>query len=249
MRKKVSHYFIVINLLLITILGSTSCSTWDTPLSDFYDPFLSEEALSSIEKEAFLKKTEEPIIYYTDDIISEFNFLESNYFYCIGDSNFNGVAEGQNEIESELKEIAISKGAKIVIYDINYTNTINNIYSNSYGVYSTNIKRYDYNVYYFIGTPNVIIQSNPLGFTAMDLSQNQREQYKRNTGILITTIWDKTPAFYANLALNDIIVGINGTAIIDKDSYYKSLAQIEENTPILIEYIRNGVLQETTLFF
>lgn len=249
MRKKFSHYFIVINLLFISTLGLISCSTLNTPISDFYKPFLSEEDLSTIEKEAFLEESEEPIIYYTDDIISEFNFLESNYFFCIGKSNFNGASIGQKEIESELKGIAISKGAKIVIYDKNYTNTINNIYSNSYGVYSSNIKRYDYDVYYFINTPNVIIKANPLGFIAIDLSQNQREQYKRNTGILITTIWEKTPAFYANLALNDIIVGINGTEIFDTDSYYKIIAQIDENSPILVKYIRNGILKTTTISF
>lgn len=247
MRKNIRRNFIVIGLLLITIFGLTSCTTLNTPISDFYIPFLTEENLAAIEKEAFLKEGEEPIIYYTEDIKSEFKSVESKYYFCIGKLFFNGVAKGQEELEVEFRDIAISKGAKVVIYDQNYTNTINNLYSTSYGIYSSNTKRYDYSVYYFISTPELIIKTNPLGLTAINLSQSQRELYKRNTGILITTLWDKTPAFYANLALNDIVVGINGIEIIDKASYYTAVTQIDGNSPILIEFIRNGFLQTTTI--
>ena len=239
-------------LILSVVLGLTSCislgSSSDDSVSNFYHQWISDEAMNSIEDDAFLQEGEEPIVYYVSgDMQTEYNFVQSNFYFAIADSNFNGPASSLNGLESELTEIAKEKGAKVVIYGRTYTKTISNVYSNSYGVYSSNIDRYDYDIYYFISTPEAIIMDNPLGFIAHEMDQSQREKYKRNTGLLITTVWNKTPAYYANLALNDIIVGINEVEILDKNSYYYAVSQIDVNKPIRIDFIRNGIQQTTTI--
>lgn len=244
MRKRSCIYLLFISLCFV--FGLTSCVTV-TPIRDFYTPWLTEETLSSFDQECFLQTDEEPTIYYSTNISTDYNYANSIGYTCIGDSNFNGPSMEQSALETELNEIAKSKGARMVLYSQEYTNTINGIFSTSYGIYSTNTKRYDYDVYYFVYTPSYIFDANPLGFLSCELTQRQKEEFKRNTGLIVTTVWNKSPAFYANIALNDIIVKINDYAIIDYDSYWEALNKIDYSSPIQIEFIRNGVLQVTTI--
>lgn len=211
-------------------------------LEDFYISMYSEEAMALVDDEVFLQEGEEPLIYYTSDLLAEIDNLQSKYYTGIGYLAFNSGNQNYELIEDSLRKIAIEKGAKIVIYNQEYTSTENLLF--------VSIDKFDYTACFFVMAPSDAIWINRLGFLARNLQQKERVAYKRNTGVLINTVLEKSPAYYANLIKNDIVIKINGMDIIDLDSYFDAMAMILKYPTlktVKISFIRDGVLQSAEI--
>jgi S1-C subfamily serine protease len=70
---------------------------------------------------------------------------------------------------------------------------------------------------------------------------------QRNTGAYVTLVYEKSAAFYANLAKGDIIIEINGIEILDANSVHNATLFLTSGSPVTIKYLRYG--RENTASF
>lgn len=250
--------------VLVQILF-TSCIT--TGFKDFYKPWYEADYFP---EEYYLTGEEEPIIIKTSDIDSKYREISSQWYTCIGYSGFNGPALDDDEIQQALTNLCKEQKAKVAIYSKEYTNTKTGVtsvphtnyhyYTDAYGYrrsYTTtsyssssySVDRYDFSSYIFIEMPitNRLLRSP--GFAAYDLSQNDRDLYKRNTGIIVDIVYKDTPAYYANLSYGDIITCINEKPIYSRDDYIEVMSKATAGDTWNITIIRNGAEKNISLIF
>lgn len=234
--------FIIFLLSFVFISCETTGSLVDpnrTDIDEFYKVLVTSE---NIPEECKLGTEESPKIYYTNDFESDLYFLQSNYYYVIGYAGWNGTAESVNNLEKNAEKLCKRYGAKVALYSYEFTDTRNGW--TQYGSYS--IKRYDCNIYLFVPYTRSYIEMPKVGIEWRDLNSSDRLAIKRNTGAYISIVYEKSPAFYANLTKGDIIIDINGTPIIDSDSVYSVLNYLTLGSFVSIKYLRNGVEQVAT---
>ena len=80
------------------------------------------------------------------------------------------------------------------------------------------------------------------GFSVTNLTSKDQEIYKQNTGSLITVVYDKTVAFYANLFPGDIITQINDKTIYTTEDLFKVRDASKKGDIWNITFVRNGQL-------
>ena len=101
--------------------------------------------------------------------------------------------------------------------------------STTYGTkaipYTTNQRRYDQQAYYFIKSTKKL----KFGLGNDDLPQNLRLKLQRNTGSIISIVFENSPAFYANLFPGDVIISIDGVNIINADHAVKIMNSVPNN--------------------
>lgn len=226
----------MIIVIIITIL-LISCST----VSSFYESWIPSEYIPS---ECFLQEGEDPQIYYSSDIYSDIYFLRSNYYIILGNSSYNGPAE--DSVESEIESLCRETGAKIALYTAQYTDTRTGVTGYNGYISSYAIKRYDYDILLFVPMPyEMIVNYAKIGLAYNDLSSSERLSAHQNTGAVIDVVFEKSPAFYANLAPGDIITEVNGETIYDSDSLDTAFDSLSNEKEAVIKYIRDGFEQTT----
>ena len=237
-------YMLTVFLLFIFI----SCETTElisssypnkTDIDEFYKVL---KPSSEIPTECKLATDEEPQIYYTNDFSSDLYYLQSNYYYAIGYAGWNGTTESVNKIEKNAQKLCKRYGAKIALYSYEYTDTRSGW--TQYGSYA--IKRYDCNIYLFVPYEKSYIQMPKIGIEWRDLNASDRLTIQKNTGAYISIVYEKSPAFYANLSKGDILTEINGVQILDSDSVFLASRFITFGSIVNIKYLRNGVEKITT---
>ena len=205
-----------------------------TDIDEFYHVI---KATSEIPEECRLLPEEEPKIFYASDIDSDFYQLQSLYYYPIGYAGWNGASESVNNIEKNAKKLCRRYGAKVALYSYAYTDTRSGW--TQYGSYA--IKRYDCTLYLFAPYEQSYVQTPKIGIEWRDLNPSDRLAAQRNTGAYIAVVYEKSPAFYANLAKGDIITEINGVQILDSDSVFTATMFLVAGSPVTMKYLRNGV--------
>ncbi|MBN2834549.1 MAG: PDZ domain-containing protein [Candidatus Delongbacteria bacterium] len=217
-------------LIFTSFIFIISCST----ISDFYEP------LSPPEERGYhvirLGKNEKPKIYYSNNFDYDIDELLSEHFFCLGFVNYNGVDEDITfDISQHCKEI----GATIAIYTRGYTDT--RYGTTDYGVYS--IKRYDYHIAYFVRFTDDV----GFGLEFLNLNSEDRQLYKRNTGALVYIVYKNSPAYFANIVKNDIIVKIDNKEIANANDAINILYLVSEKKKIELEVLRDGDIKIITL--
>jgi len=229
-KKILLHGITVGSLVIFIVLGLASAST--TPsvnnnssssksFFDFFEPFKSPEdrGFSVIR----LKNNEEPQIRFTSDLENENFEMLSNYYVCLGTTGFNGISKDdlRDNIISQCKRI----GATMALYSVDYTHTT-----------SSGYRRYDYLIYYFVKFTDDV----GFGINLTDLTVRERQNHKRNTGAVVSIVYKRTPAFYANIFRGDIIVKINDIEILDVDDGILALHYLPKGDTVKIEILRDG---------
>lgn len=227
-------------LLLLFTLFLLSCSTTGG-LSNFYKPSFSEN--DYISQECLLAEGEEPKIYYSDNISNDITLLRSNYYQILGYSSFNGPAQGDS-LSKNVTNLSKEKRAKVAIYTFNFTDTRHGVSSSSGRVSSYNIKRYDYTIVLFVDLPKEYVKNQKTGFEIMDLDTESRQRLKRNTGVVVDIVYNSSPAFYANLIKDDVIIKINNSEMYESSNYYELLKKLNRGKKVIITVIRNGIVQK-----
>ena len=210
---------------------------YKTDIDEFYKVLVKT---SEIPTECKLAQDEEPKIYYTSDFSSDLYFLQSNYYYAIGYAGWNGAAESVNKIEKNAEKLCKRYGAKVALYSYEYTDTRSGW--TTYGSYS--IKRYDCSIYLFVPYPQSYIQMPKVGIEWRDLNASDRLEAQRNTGAYISIVYEKSPAFYANLTKGDILIEMNGVPILDSESVHLATRFVTAGNIVTLKYLRNGVEKE-----
>jgi hypothetical protein len=182
-----------------------------------------------------LQQGEQPQIIRRNNIEDAVIDLLSDYFIIVGRTSFNGTASEQDNLVDDIKKQCRKNGATIAVYSITYTSTRSGTLSSGM---TYNIRRYDYVVYYFVKS---IAPKDKIGLWLVDLSIDERRKYQRNTGAIVNVVYKNSPAFYANILKDDIIIRINDTVINDKDDYLLFyLFSAKEGDNLEIELIRNN---------
>jgi hypothetical protein len=132
------------------------------------------------------------------------------------------------------------------------TNTRANIYGSSgnatlngtsttttYGSQTTYIPvtqhRTDYGAIYFIRIPFT------LGLFVRNLNEYERAQLQTNQGVTVLTVVEESPAFFADILPNDIILSINKTSTSTEERF-SSLVNNFRGQIVEVEIYRNGKL-------
>ncbi|MBR1372904.1 PDZ domain-containing protein, partial [bacterium] len=230
MRKKLSFVG-----FLLFVFVFISCVT--TGFKDFYNPWYEDNYFPA---NAYLKETETPEVIKTSDLDGKFREISSNWYWCIGYSGFNGAELETSEINEALMNLCKEKKAKIAIWSKEYTDTRNRVYSvphtnyhtyrnaygytssyttTSYSTHSYSVQRYDFSSYLFVSIPDEYKIIYIPGFSVADLTQQDRDRYKQNTGCFVNIVYKNTVAYYANLFHGDIITKINDKKILSAEDF------------------------------
>lgn len=107
------------------------------------------------------------------------------------------------------------------------------------------IERYDQYAYYYALMNKDKIK---VGIIPTDLSQEVKAQIQRNTGISVYVVIEDTPAYMANILVNDIIIELNSEPIINSEDFIKKASNLDiASTGVTLKIIRNN--QEKTITF
>jgi hypothetical protein len=217
----------VLVLIILSTILFFSCTTF----SSFYDSWHNVNELTNI---ITLQERQEPRIIRSSNMNDDVNEILSNNYIIIGTTSFNGP---DDDITNSIKMQCRQNGATIALYGKDYTDTRHGVYSNYYGgISSYNIRRYDYTVYYFVQRTFL----PALGWRLVDLDNENRRIFQRNTGAIVFVVLKNTSVFYANIVRNDIIVRINDQVINNVDDYWKIYENLNFGDIIEVEYIRNN---------
>ncbi|MBR5966007.1 MAG: PDZ domain-containing protein [Treponema sp.] len=259
--KRVVYFFA---FLFVSLLFA-SCGT--TGFADYYTPWQEDNFFP---EESYLTEGESPIVIQTSDIVSKFREVSSKWYWCIGDTGFNGAELGGAEITAALTSLCKTKRAKIAIWSRNYTDTRSGVYSlphtnyhtytsangfinsyttTSYSTHSYSVARYDYEAYLFVQIPeNSKILYKP-GFSVCNLTQRDRDLFKQNTGCLINIVYKYTAAYYANLFHGDIITKVNGRGFLSAEDFIEFRRTANAGDVWNMTIIRDGQEKQITLVF
>lgn len=224
-------------LFSFLLIGCETTSSLVNPNSTDIDEFYRVIKQSyEIPEECKLKEGEEPKIFYSSNLDADLYSLRSWYYYPIGYAGLNGTASTVNKLEANARKLCKRYGSKVALYSYEYTDTRSGW--TQYGSYD--IKRYDCSVWLFVPYETSYIQTPKIGIEWRDLDSSDRLATQRNTGAYISLVYEKSPAFYANLSKGDIIIEINGIEILDANSIHAATMFLTAGSPVTIKYLRYG---------
>ena len=221
---------IIIFLFLISCESTPSSSSFQS-FSKWYDPWIEASDYSQL---ITLKEGQQPKIRRSYNIDNDINELLSENYEIIGKTGFNGTASDDKDLDENIRKQCIQNGATIALYEIEYTDTRSGTFSSG-GSY--NIRRYDYVVYYFAESKNEI---NIIGLWVTDLNNKKRQELQRNTGAVVYVVYKYSPAFFANILKDDIIIKLNDEEIRNRRDFNFSSYFLSKGDEVIIEIIRNN---------
>lgn len=251
--------------ILLTLLSIGCANNYQK----FYVQRIPSNELTNLD---LLKSDQTPNVFSTDNINRDVNILRSKRYLVIGTSEFNA----QFENIDNAKEVAKSIGATIVLLSSTYTNTQSAVvpfflpntstttssgivsapyapsatYSGTSTTYGTSVvpfvvnnRRYDQIAVYFAQSkikPKVGIYFN-------DLSDKERKEFGQNTGVIVQTVIENSPAFLANIINGDLITKIDGNEVVNTSTLLKELSNKRIGEKISFTIVRNGKLVQVSL--
>jgi len=246
-------------IILAFIFGS--CVT--TGFKEFYDSWHDDNYFPI---ESYLGENEIPQIIAASDLNSKFREVSSNWYWCLGYSGFNGPQLDDSEIKQALTKMCREKKAKLAIYSKEFTDSrVGSIpHTNYHTTYDANgfahtettttysnynIERYDFSSYLFVSIPDEYKIAYAPGFSVADLTQEDRDLYKQNTGCLINIVYINSIAYYSNLVHGDIITRINETPIYSSDDYFLVMKKSTIDDTWNMTIIRNGQEKQIKMLY
>jgi hypothetical protein len=206
---------------------------------EFYHSSIDIKTLKNIEK---IESDQEPKLTEVSDLKQEVRRLRAKHYVVIGYSSFNGKYEDRKNAIEQAKSI----GASIVLVNSKYSNTQsttsafvlpgrNTFQANTVIPYTSHQRRFDQNAVYLVKSKRKM----KYGINIANLTPEQRTKHGRNSGVLITTVFEDTPAFYANIVTGDVLIGVNGNSVNNEKQAKKELIKLEESNFSILTIIRN----------
>ncbi len=88
------------------------------------------------------------------------------------------------------------------------------------------------------------------GLRLVDLTDAQRRRLERNTGAVVVKVFDNTPAFYANILVDDVIIAVNGQPVGTAADAVAKLRAIDHDAgPATVTVLRKGQKKTITVTF
>ena len=82
--------------------------------------------------------------------------------------------------------------------------------------------------------------SDRLGLAVEPVSEDQLRELRLRGGVLVTEVLPDSPAALAEIKQGDILVQLGYSRINDTDEYVRVIADLPENSPILVRFYRGG---------
>lgn len=82
--------------------------------------------------------------------------------------------------------------------------------------------------------------SDRLGLAVKPVSEDQLRELRLRGGVLVTEVLPDSPAALAEIKQGDILVQLGYSRINDTDEYVRVIADLPENSPILVRFYRSG---------
>lgn len=246
-------------LSIITIVFFSGCASNH---SKFYTPYFDAKSEPHIE---ILKENDEPKVFRTQNLNKDIKNLESKRFIAIGHSSFNGGYEDERKVKSFAKEIGAtlvllnteftgSQTAVIPLYMPNsstsfhsgsvYSGGASGTYSGTSTTYGSTVipmvttqQRYDQTAFYFVKSTKPI----KFGIAVINLSDAQRKAVGRNSGAVVNYVIEDTPAFFANVMSDDVVIRYDTVDIKNGEHFLELMANKDDSVKrVLLTAIRNG---------
>ncbi|MBQ8679337.1 MAG: PDZ domain-containing protein [Treponema sp.] len=251
---------ILVLISLYSLWAFMSCGSTDL-FEDFYTEYIPNNALPP---ESLLQDDEDVQVFYSTDVWNDtYDMMSGKYYRLKGYAGFEYNSTynkyDDDDIKDSAEELAEDNDAKVVIYGTTrdeldsgvttssgMTNTYYNSYTRTTTSYSTpstrsyTLSKYSYFAYLLSPYVKSEIEQWRLGLQVVDLSNDDRKSLKRNTGVLVDVVFQKFPAFYADLMCGDVIIEINGKQIRDKDDFEKAEAQLKPDDSVTMKIIHEG---------
>lgn len=116
-----------------------------------------------------------------------------------------------------------------------------NVYGNAttttYGSKTTNIPitthRNDYGAVYFVR------QKFSLGLFVRNFEDHERQKYQTNQGVVVRTVVNDTPAFFADILPGDVLLEVDGVRVPNQESF-TAMATTKSGQTVELVLLRNG---------
>ncbi|MGB2115632.1 MAG: DegQ family serine endoprotease [Porticoccaceae bacterium] len=82
--------------------------------------------------------------------------------------------------------------------------------------------------------------SDRLGLSVKSVTEDQLRELRLRGGVLVTEVLPDSPSAVAGIKSGDILVQLGYSRIDDTDEYQQVIADLPNNTPILVRYYRQG---------
>ncbi|ALM83843.1 hypothetical protein ASB57_13455 [Bordetella sp. N] len=92
--------------------------------------------------------------------------------------------------------------------------------------------------HYMYGASYFVRQKPGLGILMRDLDDNERKALQTNKGIHILVVVNDSPAFHADILVDDVILTMNGQAVIPAD--FRALVAAAAGQNVTLQIVRNG---------
>ena len=235
-------------LLIIMAVFLSSCVN---NYEKFYKPNpIQQSTQDYIER---LKDGQEPKIIFTtrERFKDESTVLQANGYIALGSSIFVGPRD--TDPEKHMLEQAKKVGASIVfVVEVKegvvsstttslQANNISTSYSGTYGqplgsalstYYTpvTTISSYEkiHQEAYFLAKYTKKLK---LGIQHLDLTEKLKRELGRNTGALVSVVYNDTPAFYSNILKGDIVLAINNQDVMNASGAINILNRVFDSDP------------------
>ena len=248
--------------LVITVVSCILLTACASGHQQFYKPYFDARTLPDVQ---LLREGEMPKIFSSNDLQRDFKIANSKGYRSVGTSSFNGKMGTEKDVINQAKLV----GAGLVLVNSSFTGsrTIttplflpNNQttyssgsvygtngsanYSGSSTTYGTTVvpittqqDRYDQTAVYFVKMTKKL----KFGLSPVDLSPELRAKYERNTGAVIDIVFEESPAFIANILPGDILIELNGTAVVNANQATELMRSASpKNGKCILKVIRNG---------
>ncbi len=254
-------------VLILLMLSACGAGQYGTSYRAYIDPMTASDVIRLGEKQ-------KPIIIPSSDLNRTVRSYREHNYIVVGESAFNGVQESTDNAMRQAEEI----GATHVVVSSEFTDTQSQIaydYQDFYRtIYVHKVKTVDGKQVYYSEAVTVhdtvsvpytryynnfnqwavyLVQSlkpRKLGLMLVDLDAKLRSEIGRNTGAYIDLVLESSPAFFANIMAQDVLIGINGTEILNKSQAQTLIDQLDiSGKTIIVTVLHEGKRKDISLEF
>ena len=245
----------IFQILLCSVVFMAGCASTPTEMHTFSNDmaelrsrFVEKESLDELPESSFLADWEEPLIVpRSENIFSERRDLdyrvhrvEDQYFY-----RTVGSMEGDNKnvlmggFGGDVAALSWELRTGIALWEVtNESSTYHEgHYIGSYFYPGWTEYNYEYQAYFLVRIPKNDADGKEawmLGMNVRNMDYDDRIVAGRNTGVIVTNVYDGKPAFFANVRPGHVVIKANGKDIITMEDWRRETAKIQVGVPFSI---------------
>lgn len=232
----------VISIICCLVLSGCSILITPTGAEEYYTAYRVASGAKAQDSAPY----EEPVLIQTENLEEYRRRLLAKRYLEIGASNYNH-GYSKRDVRGFVKQ-AEKVGAQVVVVEItptgiqHYSSTDHNGESKI-----SSEMRYDYRALYFIKDD----RPYNLGVRFRSIDVSDRPRVGTNTGAFVATVFEGSPAFYANILEGDVVVEIDSTKVLTPDDAVNKILDIyNQNSSVrsyTIKLLRAGAEKQVVI--